>query len=95
MYVYMYVFQNNLYQYHLCKTSYYLDENYYISNALNNKHASCLSFHFCILFIHYNPFSLETPKRVNSADPDWMPQNVSDQGLHCLLIVQPFFSRNI
>ena len=34
--------------------------------------------------------SLETPKRVIGK------QNVaSDQGLHCLQIVQPFFSRNI
>ena len=32
----------------------------------------------------------------NSADPDQMLQNVaSDQGLHCLQIVQPVFSRNI
>ena len=29
--------------------------------------------------------SLETPKSVNSADPDQMPNNVADdQGLHCL-----------
>ena len=33
---------------------------------------------------------------VNSADPDQMPQNAaSDQGLHCLQTVYPFFSRNI
>ena len=32
----------------------------------------------------------------NSADPDQTPQNAaSDQGLHCLQIVQPFFFRNI
>ena len=32
----------------------------------------------------------------NSADPDHTPQNAaSDQGLHCLQIVQPFFSQKI
>ena len=38
-----------------------------------------------------NHCSLETPKRVlaNRADPDQTPQNAaSDQGLHCLQIVQ-------
>ena len=31
-----------------------------------------------------------------SADPDQMLQKaVSDQGLHCLQIVEPFFFRNI
>ena len=33
---------------------------------------------------------------VNSADPDQMPQYAaSDQGLHCLQIVLPFFSKTI
>ena len=39
----------------------------------------------------------ETPERViaNSADPDQTLQNAaSDQGLHFLQIVQPFFSQN-
>ena len=32
----------------------------------------------------------------NSADPDQTPQNAaSDQGLHYLHLVKPFFSRNI
>ena len=31
----------------------------------------------------------------DSADPDQTMQNaVSDQGLHCLQVVQPFFSQN-
>ena len=45
------------------------------------------------------PFVVGRPlnrELANSADPDQMPQNVaSDQGLHCLQIVQQFFSRNI
>ena len=44
------------------------------------------------------PCSLETPKRelANSEDSDQTPQNAaSDQGHHCLQIVQAFFSRNI
>ena len=42
--------------------------------------------------------SRKTPKEylANSADPDQTPQNAaSDQGLHCLQILQPFFSSNI
>ena len=41
---------------------------------------------------------VDTPKRVvdNSTEPDQTPQNeASDQGLHCLQIVQPFCFRNI
>ena len=48
-----------------------------------------------ILSIH---FSLETPKGQlsNSADPDQTPLfTASDQGLHCLQIVKPFFSLGI
>ena len=46
--------------------------------------------------IPLNPFSLETPKRANSAEPDQTPQYAaSDQGLHCLKILKPYFSRNI
>ena len=47
---------------------------------------------------HLTHCSLETPKRVTgkSADQDQMPQNAaSDQGLHCLQTVQPFFSMNV
>ena len=32
---------------------------------------------------------------VNSADPDQMPQNVaSDQGLHCLSLIQQFLDKS-
>ena len=39
--------------------------------------------------------SLETSKRVICKQPDQMPQNAASKGLHCLLIVKPFFSRII
>ena len=51
--------------------------------------------HEDILLTHGSP---ETPKRVigKQSDPGQTPQNAaSDQGLHCLRIVQPFFSWNI
>ena len=53
---------------------------------------------YCILYSILTHCSLETPKKVmaNSADQDQTAQNVaSDQGLHCLQIVRPFFSQNI
>ena len=46
--------------------------------------------------ISINPLKTGDHLTVNSADPDQTLQNaVSDQGLHCLQIVQQFFFRNI
>ena len=55
-------------------------------------YSRCKSQTNCInhYFIHLNAFKTGTPKRVTGK------QNAaSDQGLHCLQIVQPLFFRNI
>ena len=52
----------------------------------------------CSPSLHLTHCSLETLKGylAYSADPDQMLQNVApDQDIHCLQVVQPFFSQNI
>ena len=57
---------------------------------------SVLFFFFFFYIFHVKPYFLGKIAYAYSVDPDQTPQNAaSDQGLHCLTLIQHYLSRQM